>query len=549
MTKRCAIYTRKSTEEGLEQSFNSLDAQREACEAFIASQKSERWRLHKARYDDGGYSGGSMDRPALQALLRDVEAGLIDIIVVYKVDRLTRSLADFAKLVEKLDARGASFVSVTQAFNTSTSMGRLTLNVLLSFAQFEREVTAERIKDKIAASRKKDLWTGGPPPLGYDNVDKSLVVNEAEAAIVTEIYRLYLETGCVRAIIRIAAEKGWVTKERANGKGGLPLTRGPIYHILQNPIYAGLLRSGGDLHEGQHQGIIARKDWEAVQDKRNSGRQWSGPVKSTTSLLAGKLFVDGERLTPSHASKSGRRYRYYISRANKDADGQRVRLKAGDVETAVISAVGKWLGNPQEAASQILKEGVQAMVIQEAGRRLERLRAEIDDVGPTQSLAAWVSRIERIDLEPAGIKITLCPGQLFQEDALPSMLEDKATIEAPLQLKKRGHELRLILGACAAPQPPDATVLSLLARARRWKRDWFAGERDLKDILIAEGVTPTSSTRTLRLAFLAPDIVEAFLAGTAPVELNAEKLKRLSDLPPLWEEQRKVLGMGQGTAT
>ena len=265
---RCAIYTRKSSDEGLEQAFNSLDAQREACAAYVASQKGQGWRLLPHRYDDGGVSGGTLERSGLQRLLSDIEAGKVDLVVVYKVDRLTRSLADFAKLVERFDRAGVSFVSVTQQFNTATSMGRLTLNVLLSFAQFEREVTAERIRDKIAASKQKGLWMGGRVPLGYDVDDRTLVVNEAEAQTVRRIFQLYLELGCARQVKDAADRQGLVTKYRlcGNGKtsGGVAFTRGRIYHLLANPIYVGEIRHKRLSYPGQHPAIIDRATFETV---------------------------------------------------------------------------------------------------------------------------------------------------------------------------------------------------------------------------------------------------------------------------------------------
>src|SRR6201993_4418859 len=268
--RRCAIYTRKSSEEGLEQEFNSLAAQREACEAYIRSQQHEGWLLARNRYDDGGFSGGNMDRPALQGLLADIRAGRIDIVVVYKVDRLTRSLADFTRLVEIFDAQGVSFVSVTQQFNTTSSMGRLTLNVLLSFAQFEREVTGERIRDKIAASKKKGMWMGGIVPLGYDASERSLAVNPAEAETVRCIFALYRELGCVRRVKEKADRLGLRTKHSttASGteRGGRSLSRGHIYHLLSNPIYIGEIAHKGQLYLGQHPALIDTETWTAVRD-------------------------------------------------------------------------------------------------------------------------------------------------------------------------------------------------------------------------------------------------------------------------------------------
>ena len=334
--RRCAIYTRKSTEEGLEQDFNSLDAQREACEAYIRSQAGEGWKLVRTHYDDGGYSGGTMDRPALQHLLDDIQAHRIDTVVVYKVDRLTRSLADFAKIVEVFDGHGVSFVSVTQQFNTTTSMGRLTLNMLLSFAQFEREVTGERIRDKIAASKKKGMWMGGPPPLGYDVRDRKLVVNEAEADDVRILFHLYLELGTVRALRDEANRRGLTTKRRcfADGRkaGGLPFTRGNLYNLLANPLYIGQVSHKGTIYPGQHEAIVDPETFAAAarQLAGNAVHRHAATNAKAPSLLSGLLYDEtGDRLCPTHAKKKGRRYRYYISKrlmhgTGNGADGWRI---------------------------------------------------------------------------------------------------------------------------------------------------------------------------------------------------------------------------------
>jgi site-specific DNA recombinase len=345
--KRCAIYTRKSSEEGLEQEFNSLAAQREACEAFIRSQRNEGWVLARTRYDDGGFSGGTIERPALQRLLADLRAGRIDIIVVYKVDRLTRSLADFARLVEIFDAQGASFVSVTQQFNTTSSMGRLTLNVLLSFAQFEREVTGERIRDKIAASKKKGMWMGGNVPLGYDANERTLVLNPAEAETVRRIFDLYRELGCVRRVKQEADRLGLRTKcnMTADGtkRGGRPFSRGHLYGLLANPIYTGQIAHKGELYPGQQPALIDNETWTAVRNQlaANTSDHRHRAKAAEPSLLAG-LLVDarGERLTPSHAIKQGRRYRYYVSAALITEAGtdcaQGRRIGAREIEEAVV---------------------------------------------------------------------------------------------------------------------------------------------------------------------------------------------------------------------
>ena len=344
---RCAIYTRVSTEHGLEQDFNSLDAQREAAEAYIKSQAHEGWVLIKAHYDDGGFSGGSMDRPALQRLLSDVQAGSVDVVVVYKVDRLTRSLADFAKLVELFDAHSVSFVSVTQAFNTTTSMGRLTLNVLLSFAQFEREVTSERIRDKIAASKRRGLWVGGMVPLGYESRDKKLVVNEEEAERVRLIFRRYLELASLGKLMEELRERGIVTKVRhlSNGRtiGGIPFTRGSLAYLLRNRFYIGEVRYRGEVCLAQHTAILDRDLFEGVQQTLSSQHRASArPRGRSGALLMGRLYDDaGNRMTPAHANKRGVRYRYYVSAALSQGRpaGSVTRVSAREIEAAVLRAL------------------------------------------------------------------------------------------------------------------------------------------------------------------------------------------------------------------
>src|SRR5580658_4007412 len=379
---RGAIYTRVSTEQGLEQDFNSLDAQREASEAYIKSQAHESWRLIRDRYDDGGYSGGSMERRALQKLLADVEARRIDVIVVYKVDRLTRSLADFAKLVELFDKHDVSFVSVTQSFNTTTSMGRLTLNVLLSFAQFEREVTGERIRDKIAASKRKGMWMGGVVPLGYRVEDRALHIVEDHAEIVRSLFLRYLEVGSVVRLKQQLDAEGFRLPVRIDGAGrstgGGPISRGHIYKILSNPIYVGRIGHKGHVHEGQHQPIASRELWDQVQQCLNDRRgtfMTKRTRQASEALLAGKLFDDrGNRMSPSWARKGSKRWRYYVSQAalqgDKSKAGSIVRVPAADVETLVAEALGRL--SPDRAASQTdIRELIDRVVIGRATIRIQ----------------------------------------------------------------------------------------------------------------------------------------------------------------------------------
>jgi site-specific DNA recombinase len=369
---RCAIYTRVSTDQGLEQDFNSLDAQRDAAEAYIRSA----WTLIRSQYNDGGYSGGSTDRPALQRLLTEVRARKVDVIVVYKVDRLTRSLADFAKLVELFDGHGVSFVSVTQQFNTTTSMGRLTLNVLLSFAQFEREVTSERIRDKIAASKRKGLWVGGMVPLGYKVQNRKVVVIKNEAEIVRVIFKRYLELGSLNLLMQDLRQRKILTKVRrlSNGRaiGGNPLTRGPLAHLLRNRFYIGEVAFKGEILPGEQPPILDRKLFESVQRKLDEQRTSHSTTRTNSeSLLMGRIFDDrGNRMTPSHASKNGKRYRYYLSSAlvqghAKNAGSVR-RVSAPEIETLAINAVRNRLNNSSVVSdhdlinSQVARVEIQA---------------------------------------------------------------------------------------------------------------------------------------------------------------------------------------------
>src|SRR6201987_3355384 len=452
---RCAVYTRVSTEHGLEQEFNSLNNQREASEAYVKSQAHEGWKLIRTRYDDGGYSGGSMDRPALKKLLDDIRAHRIDVIVVYKVDRLTRSLADYAKLVELFDAHQVSFVSVTQAFNTTTSMGRLTLNVLLSFAQFEREVTGERIRDKIAASRRKGIWMGGVVPLGYEARERRLVINPAEAEVVRQIFRRYLELGCVRLLKEELHRGEVVSKSRtsANGKRqkGYSFSRGALYVVLSNPLYIGEVRHHGVRHPGQHQPIIDREVWDKVQQqlREQAKRRRLRAVKVEPSPLAGKLFdPSGAGLTPSHARKGERRYRYYISRGLTIGPAHRVhdgwRLPAAEIERTIAVA-----------AQQLLTdEPAIVTAVEEAGTAVNRIPSILETTriwsgklrSSTEAAAALAALVQRVELSRDGLRLSLkVPMPATLGGSNPQGRDAIVTRFIPLQLKRRGAELRLVI--------------------------------------------------------------------------------------------------------
>src|SRR5258708_4756420 len=414
--RRCAIYTRKSSEEGLEQEFNSLHAQREACEAFIKGEAGEDWRLIRTHYDDGGLSGAAMERPALQRLMADIDKGLVDAVVVYKVDRLSRSLTGFAKMVEVFDARGVSFVAVTQQFNTTTSMGRLTLNVLLSFAQFEREVTGERIRDKIAASKKKGMWMGGLIPLGYDVLDRRLAVNQPEAETVRGIFRRYLELGSVRLLMEDLNRRGIRSKVRVakNGKqsGGNPFFRGALYALLSNPIYIGVIRHKGVHHPGLHESILDRELWDATQLLLRSRSVNHAPRarKSAPSPLTSKLFDEsGQSLTPSHAVKGERRYRYYVSRnlikgtANLTQRGW--RLPAPEIERTVASAAYTLLGDEPASATAAhaigLAENQLPSMFSVAAVWMKRLQSDVEAGSALHTL------INPVDLLDTRIRVSV----------------------------------------------------------------------------------------------------------------------------------------------
>src|ERR1700730_11458747 len=560
-TIRCAIYTRKSSEEGLEQEFNSLQAQREACESFVNSQRHEGWMCLRTAYDDGGFSGATMDRPALQQLLADVTAGRVDTVVVYKIDRLTRSLADFAKIVEILDAKGASFVSVTQQFNTTTSMGRLTLNVLLSFAQFEREVIGERIRDKIAASKKKGMWMGGVPPLGYGVQDHKLVMIGSEADTVRLIFRRYAELGSVRLLqaeleARGIKSKSWTS---ASGRlvGGKPFSRGALYLMLQNRTYLGEIVHKGQFHPGEHTPIIDQPLWDAVQEQldSNAAERNSGTRNHQPSLLAGMLFDgDGNRMTPSHALKMGTRYRYYVpgSLITKDRTqtSAGLRIPAAEIEQLVSSRVHRWLLDPgsiyKSTSARLPHSSTQPRLVARAAD-IGKSWAELPAARKRAVLTALSVRIE-VSVEQIGIHLRplrLCA--LLDLPATPSQGVNDDEIEllsVPVRLCRSGREIRMVIDG---PDPfaakPDARLIRLLLRARRFNATLAQGEGvSFAALAEREGVGRSYFTRLLRLSYLAPDITQAILDGRQPSDLTAEKLLEHSRLPLAWLDQRIVLG-------
>lgn len=558
---RCAIYTRKSTEEGLEQDFNTLDAQREACEAYVMSQIHEGWEVLSDLYDDGGYSGGSMERPALKQLMIDIEEGKVDVVVVYKVDRLTRSLADFAKIVEILDDREASFVSVTQAFNTTTSMGRLTLNVLLSFAQFEREVTGERIRDKIAASKKKGMWMGGPLALGYDVKDRKLIINSKEAETVRHIFRSYLEIGSVDTLVSTLKAQGVCSKVKTSKAGrvtgGLPISRGALYHMLQNPIYIGRIRHKQESHQGEHEAIIDSELWEAVQTLLKQNRQ-TRRVQSNSkepSLLAGLIKDEnGMALTPSHASKGGKRYRYYVGIKNPDETAKAARIPAGEIEELVLNRLRKLLMSPAELHHALTPFQLSAedfvhlnqLAVQNplacGDTKQAELHRSLQDLQPQCIISKYQVKIA---IAPAYLLKVLSPALLRGMD-LPELSTYLIKVDATLKRTGIGTKLKIEGQA----NGPDPALQRLLAKAHLVKEHLVTSEAPtLYEAAEELGMVRTYAIRIFRLNLLAPDIVKAILQGKQPPELTARKLMRDTRFPLDWNEQRRQLGFGPMNST
>src|SRR5712671_2261065 len=564
---RCAIYTRKSSEEGLDQAFNSLEAQREACEAYIASQKHERWRGITAPYDDGGYSGGSMDRPALRQLLADIDAGKVDTVVVYKVDRLTRSLADFAKIIERFDAGQVSFVSVTQQFNTTTSMGRLTLNVLLSFAQFEREVTGERIRDKIAASKGKGMWMGGIVPVGYDVRDRKLIVNADESAQVRKLFRLYLELGCVAKLKAQLDRDGVKSKARLSPSGirsgGMSYSRGSLYCLLQNPIYLGKIQHRDATYAGEHDAIIPQELWDKVQDRliANNKVRRSGSNSKSPSLLVGLLYdEEGNRFTPSHAVKGGKRYRYYVSQAaihhRATAKTPPTRIPAQEIEGVICRRLQALLSSPEQLLRAIGVPSEDAATSKEliiAGKQLAKVWLAKPPIEQREFLSNVIGRIvvrerslEITILQPALREALLGnrSAQLTKQEPFLEKGKNVFKLMIDARVKRCGGEVRLLVPTDSARESPARPVSSLIkavARAHRWPEQIIQGElKGRHSIARRTGLDERYVGRVLQCALLAPDIVVAILDGRQPADLGIQKL--LKDLPLDWAGQRRVLG-------
>lgn len=547
MERRCAIYTRKSSEQGLEQDFNSLDAQREAAVAYIQSQRHEGWKLISNSYDDGGYSGGTLERPAMKELLLDVEAGKIDVVVVYKVDRLTRSLADFAKLVEIFDRKGVSFVSVTQHFNTTNSMGRLTLNVLLSFAQFEREVTGERIRDKFAASKQKGMWMGGYPPLGYDVQNRKLIINEGEAETVRLIFRSYLGLSCVARLKAKLDLNRIYSKHRisVSGRvsGGVPWSRGALYALLKNRIYIGEIVHKDKSYPGEHAAILDRSLWDQVQERlaENRQRRNRGVGASNPSLLAGRLRDEnGSPMYPSHGRKNGVRYRYYVSRSastSAEEDKRPLRAPAHDLEELVLRTLRERLADQRFLIDELKLDRSDLDVRQHL--------LSLGGMAASESPTALVEQLEvRVNYGPRLTRIELSALSLLSLLRLSAdASRSSIVIEVPTVLKRYGAQKRILVPGKRAAQPvKNEAMIKAIVQAHIWHRRLVSGASiSVRQMAREEGVTPRYIHKLLPIAYLAPDITMTILDGAQPPEVT---LKRLTEgLPTCWARQRHILGL------
>ncbi|WP_430397411.1 recombinase family protein [Ferrovibrio sp.] len=561
---RCAIYTRKSSEEGLEQDFNSLDAQREACGAYIQSQRHEGWVAIKGSYDDGGFSGGNMNRPGLVQLLADIDKGLVDVVVVYKVDRLTRSLADFAKIVEAFDKKGISFVSVTQQFNTTTSMGRLTLNVLLSFAQFEREVTGERIRDKVAASKRKGMFMGGNIPVGYDLDNRKLVINEADASFVRSLFERYLALGDATKLKRELDQQKVCTKTRTsrngNARGGESYTRGMLYYILKNRIYLGEIVHKGQIYPGEHPPIIDPGIFDKVQKLITSNRHdhVTRSRSKERSLLAGFVWDEyGRKLTITHTKKDARRYRYYVSgpaQTGEATDKRPVRIAANDLETIICIEIATFFKDEERLRNTLFSDL--------AGNRVEP--STLPGMAHWTEAAASVAR--KLTLPHGGelfailqaIAPKIVAGRSFvsitiKRKALLSLLDlpiDEVQdgfieLRRDARHKTIGTEPRLIIQQDDLQRPArpqrDPALIKALARAHIWLRR-HTGENPIPTDQIAwqDKQDPSYVGKIMRMAFLSPALTEAILDGRQPPGLTIEAI--LSGIPADWAEQQRKFG-------
>ncbi len=520
---RCAIYSRKSSEEGLAQDFNSLDAQREACEAYIKSQMHEGWILVDKQYNDGGYSGGTMERPAFKELLKDIGNDKIDIVVVYKVDRLTRSLMDFSKIIDVFDRHKTSFVSITQQFNTTTSMGRLTLNILLSFAQFEREVTGERIRDKIAASKKKGMWMGGKVPLGYSKEDKKLVVHNEDAQKVQMLFEKYLELKSVPKLMQYLKENKIKTKTDKY------FSKGQLYHLLANKVYIGKITHKDKVYDGEHEAIICDEIFEKVQKLLYENRvdKICGVKCSSNSLLAGLIYDDlGNKMTPSHSNNHGRRYRYYISRALKNSEetGSISKIPAGEVEKFVIETTKEFLQDKKQIQKIVSEYKISKQ------NKLIYIAQDIQDYSEPKLIRAIIHKIMvsknliEITYNETSIKKVLNALANNQEIVVPDKNEELTPIVISKNIKitqlSRNDNI-LILNAKEYDTPePNPYLVNAIVKSFYYHKQIQSG-KTIEDLQTEEGLKDSKYIRNImNLKYISPELTEQILNGTQPEELS-----------------------------
>lgn len=542
----CAIYTRKSSEEGLEQDFNSLDAQREACEAYIKSQKHEGWVLVEKQYNDGGFSGGTIERPALKNLLEDIEAGKVDIVVVYKVDRLTRSLMDFSKIVELFDKQEASFVSITQHFNTTTSMGRLTLNILLSFAQFEREVTGERIRDKMLASKKKGMWMNGVAPLGYLNKDRTIEIDEENAKKVRLIFEKYIELKSVHSL------KTYLEDQKVTTKTGKSFAKGHLYRILENKTYIGKIEHKGKVYDGLHDFIIDEDIFEKAQKILSANRIKNSVSsdKKNPSLLAGKLFDDKKNyMSPIHSNTRNRKYRYYVSQAilqhRRNEAGTISKIPAGEIEKVITQEIKDFVSNPNNIHPLLTESNI------------NKQKDLLNDIAGKINNQFVRTILSKVVIYKEKVEITICKNQLLQaleavayNTELPEEIRNDT--KSPIILTKdikitatANNGSVLILTDSDTQQPEINSILvKAIAKSYLWNKQILSGEvKNSVEIKKKEGhKDPRYIINIIHLRFLAPDIVESILNGTQCRDLSLKQLFNIQSLD--WQEQHRFLRNG-----
>jgi site-specific DNA recombinase len=552
---RCGIYTRTSSDEGLIQEYNSLASQRDACIAYIASQKSEGWMSSRTVYEDGGVSGGTLDRPALRDLLQDIAAGQIDIIVLYKIDRLTRSLRDFAKLSEMLDRFGVSFVAVTQQFSTASSMGRLTLNILLTFAQFEREVAGDRIRDKKASSTRVGIWMGGNPALGYDAPAKKLVVNPKEAEVVRYIYRRFLELRSMAELRKDLERHGIVSKKKVTKQGvdygGRSFTWHPLRTILTNPLYRGMIRHKTALYPGRHEAIVSHELFDEVQRTfaQVAAQEKEKRALAYPALLRSIVFDSaGEPLYPKHTMTVKKRHNYYVTRSlmarsHLRRPGNWLRVSAPKLERCVLDLLTERMRDRNWILCQVPTSRRLRFTLDKAQELAREVSGQLE-----RNTGVIAKLVRRVEIDKVTLRLLLNRSWLYERLGLVACKGSSPFGGGPIEVSLTGHgircgnEMRAVLESAGSPPQRDHRLVKGVLRAIRWFNSLATGEfATMKELAEVEGCGADLISDRIGMAFLAPDIVEAILEGRQPPSLTLAKLARACPLPTSWEEQRKLL--------